>query len=952
MAIQREFLGWKQPALVAATEYLLQRYSADGDCDLSRVVVVVPGSRVGRRLLEILVQQAEQRKLFFLPPQIVTEGQLPELLYEPQRPLASVLTQQLTWMNVLQQMPRAQLRPLVPHPPAADDPIRWLELGDMFRRQHAEFAADGLDFSAVLKRSHQWEGFSEGPRWQALCDLQRAYLDKLDKLHLWDAQTARLVAIEKQEPRTDSDVILLGMVDMNTALRSMLSQVAARVTALVIAPQSEAKNFDDFGCLIAEAWQQRPLPLEERQMIRVEGAGEQCDAVVHWLRELNGQFSAADIIVGVADESLVPQLQRELKQHGLAARWVEGKMLAQSGPYRLIEILTKYAERRRFADLAACIRHPDIYEWLLPQIKSQLKGRDLPTVLDQHYSERLSAWLDDDDLTAAVKRNEEDEVARLMHLLVSTFEQLFASWPTGRRPVGLWMAHCRQLLATIYGNRLVSKYDETDRYLLECCQQVQDALTVIAELPADMQPLTTLTDAVSLAFRGLEQNSVAPPPNPDAIEILGWLELPLDDSPALIVTTLNEGFVPKTQRNDAFLPDALRRELGLLHDDRRYARDAYALQVMAYSRGAHLKLVAARFDTNHDPLAPSRLLFTGTPEQIAERALRWFSPPPPALPRPSLLAPAGNIPARSKLEVPRPELTDWEPTEVSVTQFRAYLACPYRYYLAYVLKLRGESDHAAELDAPAFGNLIHDVLQDFGRQDKLSRSTDVNKLRKYFDERLDAIAAVRCRPKHARAAVRVQIEQARLRLRAFADWQAARTAAGWQIVFSESIDFKEKWLKEWTIDGSPVTLAGRIDRIDYHRGERTLCILDYKTSDTAKRPDQVHRKHGEWVDLQLPLYRHLYESIDLQIPEVRPGAVQLGYINLPKDPASIGEKLAAWTPDELQEADEQARAVIRSLRAKRFWPPSETPPTYEDEFSAICQDQALDRLFQTTREET
>lgn len=951
MAIQRQFLGWKQAALVAATDYLLKRYSTADECDLSQVTVVVPGSRAGRRLLEILVQRAEALKLLFMPPKIVTEGQLPELLYEPQRPLASVLVQQLTWMTVLQQAPRALLRPLVPHPPAADDPIRWLELGDMFRRQHAEFAADGLDFSTVLERSASWEGFSEGARWETLRDLQRAYLTKLDDLHLWDAQTARLVAIQKQEPKTDSDIILLGMVDMNTALRKMLELVGGRVTSLIVAPESESARFDDFGCLIAEAWQQLPLPLEERQLVRVEGPGDQCDAVAHWLRELNGEYAASDIVVGVADESLVPQLQRELRQHGLAARWVEGKMVAESAPYRLLEVVTDYAERRRFADLAACIRHPDLYDWLLPLIRPELLGKDLPTILDRHYAERLSAWLDNDDLTAAMNRDEKDEIARAMHVIVGKLETLFQAWPTGRKPVGTWMTHCSQLLEAIYGSREVARYEEADRYLLECCQKVQDALTVIAEIPVAMQPLTTLTDAVALALRAIEQESIAPPPNTDAIEILGWLELPLDDAPALIVTTVNEGFVPKTQRNDAFLPDALRRDLGLLHDDRRYARDSYSLQLLAHSRGAHLKLLSARFDSKHDPLAPSRLLFTGTPEQIAERALRWFSPPLPALPRPSLLAPVGKIPAHSLLEIPRPEPTDWQPTEVTVTQFRSYLACPYRFYLAHVLKLRGESDQAAELDAPAFGNLIHDVLQDFGRQDKLNRSTDTLKLRKYFDDRLDAIAAVRCRPKHARAAVRVQIEQARQRLRAFADWQAARTAAGWQIVFSESIDPKERWRKVWNLDDEPVTLAGRIDRIDYHPGERTLSILDYKTSDTAKSPDQVHRYRGEWVDLQLPLYRHLYESIGPAVAAIPISAVQLGYINLPKDPTAIGERMAGWTREELEEADEQARNVIRALREKRFWPPSETPPTYEDEYSAICQDGALDRVFNLHREE-
>lgn len=953
MGIQRHFLGWKRPALPAACDFLLRKYAVLNDCDLSSVIVVVPGSRAGRRLLEILVHQAEAKRLLLSPPQIVTEGQLPELLYEPQRPLAPILVQQLTWLRALQQMPSAALRPLVPHPPAADDPLRWLELAEMFRRQHAEFAADAIDFGEVLKRSPRWEGFTETERWQTLVKLQRSYLDQLDALELWDAQTARLVAIQKKEPKTDRDVVLLGMVDANTALRRMLDFVAPRVTALVIAPQDLSSQFDDYGCLIPEAWQKLPLNLRENQMERVDGPAEQAGAVVDWLRELNGRFAADEIIVGVADEALVPQLQREISQQGLTPRWVEGKKVAESAPFRLLEVAARYAERRRFADLAACVRHPDLYEWLQGQLRKKSLPKDLLTILDSHYESRLSTWIDGSDLSAEQEQEQEqDDVARGLFALVSTLESLFADWPAEPQPVRVWMQLAQQLLKSVYGARVVDKFEPSGRYLLHCLEEVQGSLLNLAELPERLQPTLTLVDAVALALQPLASAAIAPPADFTAVEILGWLELPLDDAPALIVTTVNEGFVPKSQRSDAFLPDALRKELGLQHDDRRSARDAYALQVLIHSRH-ELKLIAARRNTNNDPLAPSRLLFAGDSEVVAQRALRWFSPPPSTPPRPNLLAPRGKIPLHSQLPVPLPDPQDWGQRvneilqKITVTQFKAYLACPYRFYLGHVLRLQAHSDQAAELDALAFGNLIHDVLQEFGREEKIRRSTDPNKLRKYFDDRLDAVAAERCRPRHARAAVRVQIEQARLRLRAFADWQAQRAEAGWQIVYSE--DFGEQLTMQWTVDGSPVGLRGRIDRIDYHPGSRSLCILDYKTGDTAKNPDAVHRFRGAWVDLQLPLYRHLYQSLELPIGDVREHGLELGYITLPKDPDGTCARIAEWGEAELLEADERARFVIRSIRDGIFWPMNEDAP-YEDEFTAICQDLALARNLTTTEE--
>ena len=55
MAIRRIFLDWSKSALPAAAEYLIGRCAKDGVLDLSGLIVIVPGSRAGRRLLEILV---------------------------------------------------------------------------------------------------------------------------------------------------------------------------------------------------------------------------------------------------------------------------------------------------------------------------------------------------------------------------------------------------------------------------------------------------------------------------------------------------------------------------------------------------------------------------------------------------------------------------------------------------------------------------------------------------------------------------------------------------------------------------------------------------------------------------------------------------------------------------------------------------------------------------------
>ena len=90
-------------------------------------------------------------------------------------------------------------------------------------------------------------------------------------------------------------------------------------------------------------------------------------------------------------------------------------------------------------------------------------------------------------------------------------------------------------------------------------------------------------EALRLLLRQLDGETIAPLADPDAVELLGWLELPLDDAPALVVCGMNDQTIPDSLSADLFLPDHIRRQLGIEDNDRRYARDLYALSVLAAS---------------------------------------------------------------------------------------------------------------------------------------------------------------------------------------------------------------------------------------------------------------------------------------------------------------------------------------------------------------------------------
>ncbi|MFZ5828534.1 MAG: hypothetical protein ACOY3P_00520, partial [Planctomycetota bacterium] len=390
MAMQRIFLDWQRPGLESATEFFDARFGRGRAIDLSEVVVVVPVARAGRRLLECLVERAATSERILTPPEIVTVGRLPELLYEPRRPFADALTQQLAWVESLKELDASALGAILAEAPAASDLSAWLALGEMLARLHRELAADALDFRAVLDAGSNLDGFTESRRWEVLADAQQKYLRVLDGLELWDLQTARLFAIRYGECKCARQIVLLGAVDLNRAQRMMLDQVRECVTALVVAPESLGKRFDEHGCLVPTEWAEAHLEIAEEQIEVVEGPAEQATAVVRALAALEGRYAAAEVTIGVPDDTLVPLLEQRLAESGTVARFGPGVPVEQTLPYRFLAATAMYLDGRRFSDFATLARLPQISQ----RIEDAGLSGDWLTPLDCYATEHLPLRLD------------------------------------------------------------------------------------------------------------------------------------------------------------------------------------------------------------------------------------------------------------------------------------------------------------------------------------------------------------------------------------------------------------------------------------------------------------------------------------------------------------------------------------------------------------------------------
>lgn len=449
-------------------------------------------------------------------------------------------------------------------------------------------------------------------------------------------------------------------------------------------------------------------------------------------------------------------------------------------------------------------------------------------------------------------------------------------WKTNQRrlPIADWAPILSNFLCKIYpepepGARTTEAAAQVDAFFAALHQEFDKFEAIPQELTAD----ATGADAIRTILKELAKATIPPFPGADVVELQGWLDLAFDDAPNLILTGFNEGIVPSSKSSDLFLPNETRRELGLEDARRRFARDACLTSALAASK-RNFFVVFGRRSLQNDPKTPSRFAFATAPENVPPRICRFFAGsgsndlaelearqlgrPFPKAPltadaesletpvQPTstesaepVLAVGSTSPTPS--ETPRPvgfnvpilRTTGPAPNKMKVTEFRDFLACPYRYFLRRALNLRAAApETTAEMNAAAFGTLAHDALRDFGVAPEIRDSVDADAISAWLSERLDVVAS-RYFNELSSPFVRVQIEQIRSRLDAFARWQALWRRSGRQIKFVEASPRSGSI----TFDvggGRPVEIFGRLDRIDYDPKANRWYVFDYKTFDTAK----------------------------------------------------------------------------------------------------------------------
>lgn len=908
--VRRHFLPWGQPLLPQAVAFLAGDWAGGAPLDLSETLVVVPTRQSGRRLREAIAAQAAVRGQAAFPPRVLS----PEALVSsgPGASTASRLESQLAWMEIFRDLDLAEFRGVFPLDPPARNFAWMLRLAREFSRLQSTLAETGLRLADVSARAGA--DFSELERWRQLAELERLHGEKLAAHGLNDEQVVRIGrASAPVLPAGIRRIVLLGAPDPLPLALQALSVHAQTlpVDVVVFAPATEAAAFDAWGRPLASVWSGRVFDLPEFEQ-HVQLCADPAAQAERMVGVASGYGASEGVLgVGLADPEVLPLLETGLRHAGLASFNPEGRARRGDALFQLLAALAGLAREDSFAAVELLMRCPDFQDFIAARAGAGFSIAGSLATLDELHQRHLPPNL------AEARRHAPDDaalaaIAELRTVLVA----------------GVFPENAAAALGVIFSARRFHLARPADALTAEAAEAWTDVMLEVRAAGKNFGAITTAEWwDVALQLYGESTHTDEKPAG--ALELQGWLELLWEDTPHLVIAGLNDGSVPDAVVGDPFLPESLRARLGLKTNAARFARDAYLLQALAACRasGGRLDLLLGKVSAAGDPLRPSRLLLRCPDAELPRRVGFLFRPAESARTTPPWRRAWRLHPAHGAA-----------PSRVAVTALRAWLDCPFRFYLSQVLGMRAVDPVKTELDALDFGTLCHSALEAMGRESALRDCTDAGVLRDFLLTALAIEAAKRFGPELTLPLL-VQLESARQRLMRVAEVQARSRAEGWVIE-----DVERKFVLE--IDG--LKISGKIDRIDRHEHTGAVRVLDYKTSDQPAQPREAHlrpARRGEtapefargsvdgrehvWRDLQLPLYLRA-------IAGDFPGKIVGGYFNLPKAATETG--IALWddyTPELAAAAWNCAVGVAAAIRAGEFWPPNENIRPDHDEFAAL-----------------
>jgi ATP-dependent helicase/nuclease subunit B len=895
------FLGWEQALLDLLVNHFTDSLISEGQLDLSETIIVLPGQNAARRLQELLVAAAATQRFVYRPGRIVTPGQLPELIIESAANVVSTISS-ATELQCQYLLAQALMK-------SSEDCLKKLGLewcaGNLQRaygeavilkRTVSELLATGRPFADLAKQVSELSSYDDADRWQALAEVYESYCESLSSLTLQDRDGARLRALKQPNIPFAQNIYLCGCSDLPSVTLKILQQTQSEIKSFVFAPSDFKAGFDDWGQLDVEYWSARRLELNTSQIVFAMQDSDQFVLAEQWLNDASLQKISTELLtIGVGSRELEENIPSQIGEVKL--RPAAGRSMTQHRVYSFIKALHLYKVENSAASFLKLLAHSDFSSHVERKL-SEGNIRDCFITTKRVLHQKLVGKIE--PLVVLRNDNTLTELASVYEIV----ESILSPLPTKQKvPVATLVSALGAVLTDVFADPFKQDGANDQHFFVRGLEECAQILEQLKGLEALVDVNLTLEDFFPIFILELEKLRIEEVKDGGEVEVIGWLELLFDDRPSLFLMGMNEGSVPETISADLLLPNSLRQALGLQDNNRRYARDNYALHVMRASR--HLYVTCSKYSRDNKLKLPSRLLLSEDRTKLTEQYHKFFDSP---FKLSASLTQTSTVP--SLIQIPMP-ISGQRINVVSVSGLNDYLACPYRFYLKHVAKVRDDSRESEEMDSALFGNLIHSVLRGFGLSEVRNsiKSEEINDFLHYeLDRQISHSFPLTTVPSFP-----LQVESIKTRLTAFAGRQAAWAEDGWQI---RDVELEMPAISIANADFEEVSIVGRIDRVDYNQQSKRWALLDYKTGDAVPDVLKSHFRGGRWYSLQLPTYR-------MALRQAFPDRdYDLGYVILPQSSDEAKFNLADWKDDLLLDGEQKIREVAELISSAKFWPPN------------------------------
>ncbi len=880
-----------KPCLSRVADLMVENHSSNGTCDFSDIMIVMPGSRAGRRLLEILCERVAKTRALFSPPKFLTPGKFCELFTNPSNSdkIASDVEEIFAWISALENE-KAALETLLNK--SVPENFNYLSLALIVRQIYNELAGDLISFDDVAKATS--ENDREYERWLSLAEIHKTYFNSLELSGITDKALAVTKAFQDvDEMKFFDNIYVIGVVDMFEKFRQALKCLSDKVT---IISHGEKEWFDYDGGLKQKIDFGNLDELVDKIKF-CNNHSEQAAETVNFLSEFEGKYSCRDIVISAPDDEIRRPLKQFLTEAKVSSHDSIGSLFAQTEIGILLKLLTDYINEKNVKTFLNLICHPLIENFICSDKNEfSILIKNIQEFASEHVLE----------LTDSEKFDEKPEIKQNIEKIENLIKPLCEIFN-----IKECVEKINEMLAEIYNVTYAFHLEKNNDIQIAWPIYHQEAIKKYCELSdriinskIELNEKTDSAKTIKLICQLLVTEKLAPESETETVDIIGWLELPLDDAPVVVLTGMNEGIIPESKSSHVFLPNSLREKLNIQDNSRRLNRDRYYLRTIIETAEKVL-VTAGKYSSKQDPLLPSRLLLDVSNNNQAKLINLFYNVGCAAsMSTPVQLAPPDvtNLyvsPDRHAGSVSYIEniVLDEKIKQLGVTHFKDFLECPYRFYLKQK-KINPCKELTKEMPAWQFGNVVHKVLEKFGKKVE-AKTGDKDIIRSILEKLLDEVILQEF-GKNPHVAVLIQKDSIIKRLNAFAVVQAKRIENNWEILETE---------QKLEIEFGEYKINGKVDRVDGKISRRS--IIDYKTSSTIKDVYSAHcnKKEEKWKDLQLPLYAYWdMKQNDGKIPET-------AYFIIQKDTKKIELLKYDWNEKEILDAVNIAKNIFKIINS-------------------------------------